>query len=146
MKPTRKTLCLLTAIVLLAFAGQAVGNPLIEDFELLFSDLNPAVDPDAYPVVADQPATEPTCDELYQRVSALVPQTRTYRKGFFDNPVNAMITTAASVVPPVLALLAIPEIMRYGERQSILKAREQIAVLRQAMARRQCYVEPAYLQ
>ena len=151
-------------VVLLACAGAAQGGSLIEDFELLFSDLEPDVEtqvqpstavqsiavvqPDGavQPGVAVQPERDQTCDELYRQIYELEPHTRTYRKTFFNNPVNSAIATAASIAPPVAILLVVPELARYREQRKIRVARAQIAMLRDAMAYKQCYVEAAYFQ
>ena len=88
------------------------------------------------PAVGDQL----TCEQLYAGIVNLSSQTYSYRSSYWDDPRNGVIMAAGFVVAPAFYALGYTALKGYGEDQRLRKVNMQLDALRQASARKQCWV------
>jgi hypothetical protein len=81
-----------------------------------------------------------TCEQIYERIVQLTPQTYNYRPAFWEDPRNGALVALSWVFTPSYYLLAYSGVAYHGEQQSIGGVNRQIDALRRASARKDCWV------
>lgn len=81
-----------------------------------------------------------TCEQLYAGIVSLTSQTYSYHGSYWDDPRNAAILAAGFVVTPAFYALGYTAMGGYAENQRVRDVNMQLDALRQASARKQCWV------
>lgn len=81
-----------------------------------------------------------SCEELYDRASALETYTRRERPEFFDNPVNGVLSAIGTVWPQAYLLMLVPALASSAEADVNADAHEMLRDMRSRLAARHCFV------
>lgn len=81
-----------------------------------------------------------TCEQLYSGIVSLSSHSYSYRPSYWDDPRNAVIMAAGFVVAPAFYAFTYTALTGYGEDQRLRNVNMQLDALRQASARKQCWV------
>ena len=81
-----------------------------------------------------------TCEQLYAGIVSLTSQTYSYHDSYWNDPRNAAILAAGFVVTPAFYALTYTAVGGYAENQRVRNVNMQLDALRQASARKQCWI------
>lgn len=140
----------LVLLAILACCGTAHANtigdmagkradPVAEFAKRRFSDLKKIIaGPNGQP--APNIAPYQTCQQLYQRRLAILPQTLNYKPDYWDDPRNQVAVFLGTMFTPAFYFLGYSGVSAYLDAANQIDPRIELDALRHASAQQRCFV------